>query len=63
MSTAVITPLRSGGAVLELYGVAVDFPSWESAAAHARRLGLLPLLERFPNPPVQVLAVSPACKP
>ena len=62
MTTATITPLRGGTAVMELFGIAAEFPSWEAAAAHARRLGVLPRLLPFPAPSVEVLATSPALR-
>lgn len=60
MTTATITPLPSGTAVLELHGFAQNFESWMSAVAYARRMGALPRLLPFPMPSVEVLALSPA---
>ncbi len=59
MTTATITPLASGAAVLELHGVVQDFPSWEAAVSYARRHHATPRLLPFPPLPVEVAWTTP----
>ncbi len=55
MTTATITPLPSGTAVLELHGTVQNFPSWEQAVAHARRHGAVPKVLPFPMPAIDAV--------
>lgn len=52
MSTALITPLTSGEAVLEQDGIPRLFPNWRAAAAEADARHLRWSLDRFPPTPV-----------
>jgi hypothetical protein len=53
MTPAIITPLRSGEAVLDLDGVPAKFSSWRAAADEADAQRRPWLLERFPAPRVE----------
>lgn len=48
MTTAHITPLPSGSAVLEHDGLVQDFPNWVTASLEAEARGLRWCLDRFP---------------
>jgi hypothetical protein len=60
MTTATITPLRSG-AVLECGGHAEHYKSFAAAQDEADARGLQYEVARFPNPPVELWR-SPALK-
>lgn len=66
MTTATITPLRGGTAVMELHGFTTHHPSCWDAMACARRNHAIPQLLRFPpvqldaRPRVEVVAEVPA---
>lgn len=55
MTTAIITPLRTGEAVLDLDGVPAKFSSWRAAADEADAQRRPWWLDRFPSPSVDSL--------
>ena len=61
--TTTIQPMRSGKPIVEIDGVAREFPTLWDALAEARKSGACEVLP-FPNTPadVEVLAVAPALR-